>query len=506
MKFNMNITKWVGKFNYEDAPAFELTPEMELYSSVVTASLENTFYEAKDERVERIRGLIKANDPLFVAKLAVYTREKMHLHSVPLMLAVELAKNNSGNALIGKVVDRVIQRADEITELLSCYQLANKATGTKKLGKLSKQVQKGIASSFNKFDEYQFAKYNRTGVAIKLRDALFLTHPKAKDEDQQLLFNKIAAEELATPYTWETELSALGQQLFATEEEKALAFKHKWEELIDSEKVGYMALLRNLRNMLDAEISLIHVKKAAAYLSNAEKVAKSKQLPFRFLAAYRELSANKNGHVSVILDALEKAVTLSAANIKGFNENTKVLIACDVSGSMQKPVSARSKILLYDIGLMLAMLMKSRCKNAITGMFGDKWKVVNVPTASVLANVDAFYKREGEVGYATNGYLVLKDLINSKRVVDKVLFFTDCQLWNNNSATTQLVQLWSDYKRIAPTAKMYLFDLAGYGTTPLKTDSSDVFLIAGWSDKLFDVLAAIEDGQNALSEINAIEL
>ncbi|AFD08873.1 TROVE domain-containing protein [Solitalea canadensis DSM 3403] len=506
MKFNMNITKWVGKFNYEDAPAFELTPEMELYSSVVTASLENTFYEAKDERVERIRGLIKANDPLFVAKLAVYTREKMHLRSVPLMLAVELAKNNSGNALIGKVVDRVIQRADEITELLSCYQLANKATGTKKLGKLSKQVQKGIASSFNKFDEYQFAKYNRTGVAIKLRDALFLTHPKAKDEDQQLLFNKIAAEELATPYTWETELSALGQQLFATEEEKALAFKHKWEELIDSEKVGYMALLRNLRNMLDAEISLIHVKKAAAYLSNAEKVAKSKQLPFRFLAAYRELSANKNGHVSVILDALEKAVTLSAANIKGFNENTKVLIACDVSGSMQKPVSARSKILLYDIGLMLAMLMKSRCKNAITGMFGDKWKVVNVPTASVLANVDAFYKREGEVGYATNGYLVLKDLINSKRVVDKVLFFTDCQLWNNNSATTQLVQLWSDYKRIAPTAKMYLFDLAGYGTTPLKTDSSDVFLIAGWSDKLFDVLAAIEDGQNALSEINAIEL
>ncbi|WP_245536726.1 TROVE domain-containing protein [Solitalea canadensis] len=502
----MNITKWVGKFNYEDAPAFELTPEMELYSSVVTASLENTFYEAKDERVERIRGLIKANDPLFVAKLAVYTREKMHLRSVPLMLAVELAKNNSGNALIGKVVDRVIQRADEITELLSCYQLANKATGTKKLGKLSKQVQKGIASSFNKFDEYQFAKYNRTGVAIKLRDALFLTHPKAKDEDQQLLFNKIAAEELATPYTWETELSALGQQLFATEEEKALAFKHKWEELIDSEKVGYMALLRNLRNMLDAEISLIHVKKAAAYLSNAEKVAKSKQLPFRFLAAYRELSANKNGHVSVILDALEKAVTLSAANIKGFNENTKVLIACDVSGSMQKPVSARSKILLYDIGLMLAMLMKSRCKNAITGMFGDKWKVVNVPTASVLANVDAFYKREGEVGYATNGYLVLKDLINSKRVVDKVLFFTDCQLWNNNSATTQLVQLWSDYKRIAPTAKMYLFDLAGYGTTPLKTDSSDVFLIAGWSDKLFDVLAAIEDGQNALSEINAIEL
>lgn len=508
MKFNMNITKWVGKTNYENAPAFVLTPEMELYSAVVTASLEDTFYEAKDNRVERIRELIKKVDPLFVAQLAVYTREKMHLRSVPLMLAVELAKNVTGNTLIGKLVDRVIQRADEITEVLSCYQMANKATGVKKLGKLSKQVQKGVASAFNKFDEYQFAKYNRSGVAIKLRDALFLTHPKAKDEHQQLLFNKIAADELATPYTWETELSAVGQMAYADEETKVIAFKQKWEELIDSGKVGYMALMRNLRNMLDAEISFEHIKKVANHLSSAENVAKSKQLPFRFLAAYRELKSNKNGHTSVLIDALEKAVTVSASSIKGFDENTKVLIACDVSGSMQKPVSAKSKILLYDIGLMLAMLMKSRCKNAVTGMFGDIWKVINVPTTSVLANVDAFYNQEGSVGYSTNGYLVLKELIGSKKVVDKLLFFTDVQLWNsnNNKADGQLAKFWGVYKQIAPSAKLYLFDLAGYGTTPLNIIGNDVYLIAGWSDKLFDVLAAIEAGENALSEIQQIEL
>src|SRR6185312_11467225 len=102
---------------------------------------------------------------------------------------------------------RIIKRADEITELLSYYSLANKRTGMKQLNKLSKQLQKGLNESFNKFDEYQFAKYNRQ-AAVKLKDALFLVHPKAKDEAQQVLFNKIIRDELAIPYTWETELSA----------------------------------------------------------------------------------------------------------------------------------------------------------------------------------------------------------------------------------------------------------------------------------------------------------
>src|SRR6185436_9333334 len=103
-----------------------------------------------------------------------------------------------------------------------------------------------------------------------------------------------------------------------------------------------------------------------------------------------------------------------------------------VSGSMQKPISAKSKILNYDIGLMLAMLMHSRCDYVQTGMFGDTWKIINMSRTNILANVQEFYRREGEVGYATNGYLVLKDLINNQKVVDKILFFTDCQLWNSN--------------------------------------------------------------------------
>ncbi|HEX6847985.1 MAG TPA: TROVE domain-containing protein, partial [Chitinophagaceae bacterium] len=235
-------------------------------------------------------------------------------------------------------------------------------------------------------------------------------------------------------------------------------------------------------------------------------VANSKQLPFRFLSAYRELKALKNGRVSKVLEALENAVLQSAMNIAGYDESTKVLIAADVSGSMQKAISAKSKVQNFDIGLMLAMLLQYRCENVMTGMFGDTWKVINVPKKNILSNVDEFHRREGEVGYSTNGYLVVKDLLQRNKVVDKIMMFTDCQLWNSNDNDESIAKLWKQYKNIAPNAKLYLFDLAGYGNTPLNVMRDDVFLIAGWSDKIFDVLKAIEEGSNAVKMIEAIEV
>lgn len=126
---------------------------------------------------------------------------------------------------MSRLIGRVIQRADEITEMLAFYAQANERDGAKQLNRLSKQVQKGIVMAFNKFDAFQFAKYDRDGAAVKLRDALFLTHPVAKDAAQQAIFNQIATGTLETPYTWETELSALGQQKFANEAEKKAAFR-----------------------------------------------------------------------------------------------------------------------------------------------------------------------------------------------------------------------------------------------------------------------------------------
>ncbi len=505
MRFNFLKSTNTKVINHEGAASFVITSEVELYTAVATSGLSDTFYEKADARLFRIQSLIAKNDPEFVAKLAIYARNEMYLRSIPIVLAVELAKLNTGSSVVSNAVKGVIKRADEIAELLAYYQLSNQRFGTKKLNKLSKQVQKGLALSFNNFDEYQFAKYNRD-TEVTLRDALFLVHPKAKNDSQQLIFNKLAKGTLSTPYTWETELSALGQSNFKNEVERKLAIKNTWESLIDSNRLGYMALLRNLRNIIEANVSFFHIDHVCTILSDKESILRAKQLPFRFLSAYRELKDLNSIHISMILNALEDAVSASISNLKGFASETRVLVACDVSGSMQNPVSPKSKILMYDIGLVLGMLLHSKCRRVVTGMFGDTWKIINVPTKGVLNNVNEFYKREGEVGYSTNGYKVIDDLVHRKVVMDKIMMFTDCQLWDSQADGNSLSISWRKYKTIAPNAKLYLFDLAGYGQMPIDIRRNDVYLIAGWSDKVFDIMHAIDNGKSAIESIHQIKL
>lgn len=612
--------------NHEDAIAWRMTPEWELYSAVVTTmGVEDKFYERGDDLVRRIADLVRKVKPEYVARLTIYAREKMHLRSVPLLLLVELAQCHRGDSLVSRTVARCVQRADEIAELLMCYQWR---TGKKDLTGLSAQLRKGLAEAFNHFDEYQFAKYNRTGRKVTLRDALQLVHPKPKDERQKEIFKKILNDSLEIPYTWETELSRTGQQHFETMADKKNAMKKVWEELIASRRMGYMAMLRNLRNVLEATANDESIDQVCSYLSNAEAVKNSKQLPFRFLSAYLQLKeleihANrplqdainettqrirqieevvekrnagffrvwvrkvvrynlvntigqcaklhgsfkygkpilhssrrglcwvhteqpsrrmqkelrqlenvlqglqkresllrrkqalleekygspwlkKAKHYEMILQALEDAASHSAVNISGFDESTRVLLASDTSGSMCQSVSRNSSVMCYHIGILLSMLMKHRCPQAITGMFGDIWKVYNMPSTNVLQNTMDMLDHEGEVGYATNGHKVIDWLIKERRVMDKVMLFTDMQLWDNSWYGDSLAQSWNRYKCIAPDAKLYLFDLAGYGQSPISMERDDVFCIAGWSDKVFDILAALERGNSAIDEIRRI--
>lgn len=505
MKFNIFKRKVKSIMNNEGANAFAMSPENELYSAVVTSGLSDTLYEKADDKLNRIIELMNRCNTDFIARLAIYTRNQMHLRSISMVLLVELAKRKNTNFSLGNIVPKVVRRADEITELLAYYQIANNRSGEKKLNKLSKQLQKGLANSFNQFDEYQFAKYNRK-AEITLKDALFLVHPKAKNDEQQIIFNKIASNTLIVPYTWESELSTLGQQKFASIFEKANAIRTTWERLIESNKLGYMALLRNLRNIMEANVSAYHIDLVCAVLSNKINVLNSKQLPFRFLAAYREIVIIEHRFTPIIIDALESAIEISASNIKGFDIHTSVVVACDVSGSMQVPVSPKSKVLLYDIGLVLAMIMKNRCKNVIAGMFGDTWKIINVGNKNILSNVQTFYNREGEVGYATNGYKVIDDLRMRNEIVNKVMLFTDVQMYDSSALGNSVERSWKLYKQIAPNAVLYVFDLAGHGNAPLNIKRNDVYLIAGWSDKIFNVLDAIENGGNALTEIHKIAI
>jgi len=155
----------------------------------------------------------------------------------------------------------------------------------------------------------------------------------------------------------------------------------------------------------------------------------------------------------------------------------------------------------------LSMLMRNRSKNVFTGIFGNTWEMINLPADNILANTMQLRKMEGRVGYSTNGYKVIDDLIQRKLVVDKVLIFTDLQLWDSQNDGNSLQHSWAEYtQKYAPNAKIYLFDLQGYGQSPLRIPSKNVHLIAGWSDKIFEVLEAMEKGGDAISAINKITL
>ena len=499
-KFSTKTRTSTRTKNHEGATAFSMTAEMELYSLVSTTVLDNQFYRSKSDVMSRMRELIKKVSPEFVGQLAVYARESMYLRTVPLVLAVELAKMKTEDGLVSKVTERVIQRADELYEILACYKSLN---GRAELKPVAKQIRKGIAKAFSKFDEYQFAKYNRD-YEITLRDTLRICRPTPVDEAQSELFGKIKTGTLETPYTWETELSA----------QDGRSKKEKWESLIESKKVNYMALMRNLRNILDAGVSIKHIEQVCEYLSNETAVAKSRQFPFRYLSAFRMLESNKSVHAEFVLDALEEAAKLSVSNVKliadGFN-----VIACDVSGSMQHTISEKSSVQMYDIGLLLGQLLKLKTKSSIVGIFGDEWKVKRFSSKSPLSNTMRLHDIEGEVGYSTNGWKVVKYLIDEGVKADRVFFFSDGQMWSDmgmgagysrNPSGSEFHDYWKTYKKVSPKSEAYFFDLQGYGNTPLSVMSGDVYFVSGWSDKVFDMLAAIREGSDAVKEVKKIVL
>lgn len=596
--------------NHEGAKAWMQSPEFELYSTVAcTMSIDGKFYESATDRINRIAALVRLVPAEFVAQLAIYARTEMHLRSVPMLLLVELTQCHSGDSLVSRATAKVIQRVDDITELLSCYQMRHRADSLKRL---SNQLLKGIAMAFCKFDEYQFAKYKEAGKPVTLRDALFLAHPKAESEEQQKLFDKIAHRQLETPYTWETQLSEAGQTKGLGRWQRKKLMRKVWTKLIESRRMGYMAMLRNLNNMLSAKVDEKTMQIVYDYLSNEQAVQRSKQLPFRFLSAYlmlhktpkergldsridrliwrrrflldsiervlfrfrlkkkrkvvrRRTRMNElttqlidlglgdfkhwhcaikrlsklpysrfSSHLSKYIaylqsklgitenaisrlencmaecnparKCLETAVKHSAANIPAFAPDTRVCIACDTSGSMFGSVSRNSIIQCYDIGLLFGAMMNYRCRNAVVGMFGNTWLPVEMPSENIIKNVLLMRKEEGRVGYSTNGYKVIDWLCDEGKVMDKVLIFTDCQLWDSLNGGNSLAKSWAKYKStIAPDAKLYLFDLAGYGQNPIDVDhKNDVFMIAGWSDKVFHMLAALENGSSAIDEIRRI--
>lgn len=340
-------------FTHEGGKAARTDVKNQLIRSVMSCLLwEDEFYESGETIAKRISDLVKANKPEFVSQVAIVAREQMHLRHVPLLLVKEMAANPSHRPFVAETLARVIQRADELSESLSIYW-RNQPNAP-----IANSFKKGLAKAFTKFNEYQLAKYNRD-ADIKLRDVLFLCHAKPLDEAQAATWKKLVDNTLQTPDTWETALSSGANK------------KETFMRLINEGKLGGMALIRNLRGMVEAGIdhNFIHT---AIQKMNTERI-----LPYRFIAAAK--------YAPQFEPALETAMFKSLEGIEKLAGTTTLLI--DVSGSMDHPLSGKSDLTRIDAACGLAILLREICENV--RIFTFSRETVEVPARRGFALRDA---------------------------------------------------------------------------------------------------------------------
>src|SRR5689334_2519875 len=121
----LNVAVNIKAFTHEGGRAdAHLKPIVELERMVATCLLwENTFYEAGEDIAARIADLCRQVSPEDVAGLAIKVRNQYKLRHVPLFLGVQLAALARGrtDGLVRRTLRQVIQRPDELGELLAIY-------------------------------------------------------------------------------------------------------------------------------------------------------------------------------------------------------------------------------------------------------------------------------------------------------------------------------------------------------------------------------------------------
>ncbi len=436
MKLNiLKLSHLARPRTHEGAPAAVITTEQALRRAVLSCMLwENEFYEEGVSIAGRIRELLPKVDAAKVAALAVEARTNMKLRHVPLLLVREMARHATHRSLVAETLVSVIQRADELAEFVAIYWADGRAP-------LSAQVKKGLAAAFTRFDEYALAKYDRAG-AVRLRDVLFLCHAKPVDAAQAALWKRLIAGELATPDTWEVALST----------GESAGDKHAaWTRLLSERKLGALALLRNLRNIKDANVEEHLV------LNALDAMKTDRVLPFRFLAAAR--------YAPQWEEMLERAMFRALADKPRLTGHTVLMV--DVSGSMVAPLSRRSEMLRTDAAYGLAVLLRELAEKVTIYTFSTAAK--QVPARRGFALRDAM---EASQPHGATNLGAALDAVNEN--YDRIIVITDEQ----------------SHDRVpAPRAAGYIINVASYkngvGYGPWNH-------IDGWSESIIDYIRELE--------------
>lgn len=427
---------------HEGAKGRAFTPEAQLRRALMNCMLwEDQFYEDGVSIAQRIGALVPKVKAEAVAAMAIEAREDMKLRHAPLLVVREMARHETHRGLVADTLERVIQRPDELSEFLAIYWAdALGPMQQRKKAAVSAQAKKGLARAFAKFDAYQLAKYDRDG-AVRLRDVLFITHAKPKDEAQEKVWKQLVDGKLTAPDTWEVGLSGGADK------------KATFERLIAEGKLGALALLRNLRGMQLAGVSKNTIGKAL------DEMRTDRVLPYRFIAAAQ--------HAPDLEPELEHAMFRSIEGHAKLRGKTRLLV--DVSGSMDAPLSARSQMRRLDAANGLAVLAREISEDVEIFTFSDRVKIV--PSRRGFALRDAIVQSQPHGG-TWLGKAVAE--VNQKGV--RLIVFTDEQ----------------SHDRVdAPKGIGYMVNVASYQHG---VGYGDWRRVDGFSEKILDWIIASEAG------------
>ena len=513
-KFNSKKTNTTKTTNLAGGVAYKESNKLALASLLVTSFLTDKAYESEQQITKRLETLYKEllkEDKTFFAKASIYARDKFRLRSISHLASAILGEGLTDNQYsdedkkwLVNYFNKIVMRGDDITEIISAYKSRPNAY-VSKAGRiqLPMVMKHGFSKAMGKMDSYQFAKYKCENRETSMIDAVRMTHAEATDKNREALAQLVAGT-LKNTETWEAKQSSAGKagaDATSKEEKQAAvaeAKKEAWSEFVaKGDKIEYMALLRNLRNILEqADESTI--KKALELVQKPELVNRSKQLPFRFLTAMVELKQATNRRD--VYTALDNALELSVDNCPVFPGRTAILV--DVSGSMDCSCSTCGRAQVTTVaGIFAGALYKKNDSDII--LFGSTARKCDVnPNDSIATIAKAcLCRNEG-----TNMGAAFDAL---KESYDRIIILSDMQSWMETHS------YWSsgstkDYfnayaKKYNPNVRLYSFDLAGNGT--LQFPERNVFTIAGLSEHTFEIMGKMEEDKSYLvHEIEAIEL
>lgn len=552
-KFNeKKMAKQPTERNFMGEKAFKMEDKEELISTVMTTFLQGEYYEKESTKIARIQELLKKVDPLFAAKLAIYARNEGNLRSVTHFVAAEIAKYVSGTDWGKRFYNRIVVRPDDMSEIVSAYAHIN-GMSQKDISKIPNAMKGGFKTALERLDAYQLDKYKMKNREVSLIDLIRLFHPKGNQKNAEAFKRLVNGESLEGLYETkilEKEMTKAGQLTKnATEDEKKEAKHEAISDVLGNVKgMPIMNLIRNLRNII--LYAPDKVEDACAQLRIKDKILRSRLLPFRFATAYAEVEkmtldntdtdtaiafesdkakneltkAQFNSLKRSVLDALEDAIQYSVGNIPELEGNVAILI--DHSGSCRgdaggsSVVSAFSKTSTAMIGNLFGSMMAYRQKNVYIGLFGDK--LIDVPMDRSMKMLDFNKKSFDEgarcgLGTETGIYDFMRKCVDEKKKVDNVVVFSDCQIGSGERGFTpwygsklsdrggHFHELFKEFKKLNPMCNWIVVNLRQSGGTSVFDKSMRILNIAGWSDKIFDVIKSNCKGWDAvIKEIEGI--